>query len=304
VGLAVLLVITLVVFGIVTNVDKIAGLFKGDVAARVNGQAITWKDIDKKYALLSDSAKSYMTKDILLNQTITEMVIKQEVAKKNILIDDAYLQAMVNNIKNQFPDEKTFNDTLAQQGISYSDLVDQLALSLKLNKMLQLDLPELRVNESEIEAFFAANKDSLSTPEQVSASHILVNSSEEADKIEALLKDGADFSELAKNYSLDKASAVYGGSLGYFSKGMMIKEFEDAAFALKIGEISEPVQTKYGYHIIMLTGKKAAKEAMLDDDTKALIELNLFNNKWDLNKEKVNSYILVLRNAAKIELVN
>jgi len=304
IGLGVLLVIALVVLGATIGADKIKSLFKGDVAAYVNGQKITCSEVDNKYNRLSDSMKAYYTKDVLLNQSINEIVIKQEVAKRNIQLDEAYVQAMMDNVKSQFPDEKTFNDTLVQQGLTYQDVMDQLTLSLKLNKMLQQDIPEMRVNESEIETFFAENKKSLSTPEQVSASHILVNSSEEADRIEKLLADGADFAELAKNYSLDTASAAYGGSLGYFSKGMMIKEFEDAAFALSIGEISEPVKTKYGYHIIKLTGRKPATEAVLDGKTKALIELNLFNNKWDLNKEKVNSYITNLRSSAKIELVS
>jgi len=318
IGLAILLVIAAIVVGIspiggksnewgVSQIQvKIVNIFKsgaaadGGVAAYVNGQAITCGEIDKKYASVPDSMKTYITKDVLLNQTINEMVIRQAVTKRGIQLDDAYVQAMINNVKSQFPDEKSFNDTLVQQGITYAEVVDQLTLSLKLNKMLQQDMPELRVNESEIEAFFAQNKGNLSVPEQVRASHILVNSSETADKIEAMLKNGADFAALAKNYSIDTASAVYGGELGYFSRGTMIPAFENAAFNLSVGEISAPVKTQYGYHIIKLTDRKAARPAVLDNETKALIALNLFNNKWDANKDKVNSYIAELRKAANI----
>jgi foldase protein PrsA len=305
IGVAVLLVIAAVVVGIsplwgegngwgfFQAQVKLNRILRGNTAAYVNGQAIPWSSINKKYASLSDSAKATITKEVLLNQTIMEMVIRQEVSKRGIQLDEAYVQAMINNIKSQFSDEKSFNDTLAKQGISYKEVLDQLTLSLKLNKMLQQDLPELRVNESEIEYYL----------EQVNASHILVGSLETAEEVEAKLESGADFAELAKNYSLDTASAVNGGELGYFRRGVMITEFESAAFNLRVGEISSPVKSKYGYHIIKVTGRKSAKEEMLNYESRALVELELFNNKWDLNREKVNSYLMAFRDSADIKLV-
>ncbi len=301
--IGILLVAALAIWGLTSGADWIKGISQGDTAAYVNGQAITCAEIDKSYETVPDTMRAYITKEVLLNQTINEMVIKQEVARRDIQIEDTHITAMINNIKAQFPDEKSFNDTLAQQGIAYEEIVEQLTLSLKLNKMLQQDMPELRVTDSEIEAFFEENKESLSVPEQVRASHILVNSSELADQIVEMLEDGADFAELAKNYSIDTSSAVYGGELGYFSRGRMIAEFEESAFSLSVGEVSEPVKTIYGYHIIKLTDRKEAEVAVLDDETKSLIELNIFNNKWDENKETVNIYIADLRSRSEIKLV-
>jgi len=90
---------------------------------------------------------------------------------------------------------------------------------------------------------------------EVCASHILVSSLDEANHILAEMKAGKSFEELAKKFS-SCPSGKDGGKLGFFGKGQMVKEFEDAAFALKIGEISKPVKTQFGYHIIKVTAKK------------------------------------------------
>ena len=89
---------------------------------------------------------------------------------------------------------------------------------------------------------------------KVKASHILVKTEEEVNKLVEELANGADFAELAQQVSLCP-SGRQGGDLGFFGKGMMVKPFEDAAFSLQLGEISQPVQTQFGWHLIQLTGK-------------------------------------------------
>ena len=90
---------------------------------------------------------------------------------------------------------------------------------------------------------------------QVKASHILVGSIELANEIKAKLDDGFDFEALAEQYS-KCPSKKKGGNLGWFSRGMMVREFEKAAFSMKVGEVSDPVKTQFGWHIIKLTDKK------------------------------------------------
>ena len=90
---------------------------------------------------------------------------------------------------------------------------------------------------------------------RVRASHILVKTEDEINKLVEKLADGADFAELAQEYSLCP-SGRQGGDLGFFGKGMMVKPFEDAAFALEVGEVSAPVETQFGWHLVKLTGKK------------------------------------------------
>ena len=91
---------------------------------------------------------------------------------------------------------------------------------------------------------------------EVNASHILVKTEEEAIEIRKQLLKGASFEEMARKYSICPSGASNGGNLGFFGKGIMVPEFEKAAFALSVGEISQPVQTQFGYHIIKIIDKK------------------------------------------------
>lgn len=107
-----------------------------------------------------------------------------------------------------------------------------------------------KVNEAETRKIYEAEMKKLTPEEEVRARHILVENEADAKDIAAKLKAGADFAALAKEKSKDPGSAAEGGDLGYFSKGQMVKEFADTAFALKNGETSEPVKSQFGYHII------------------------------------------------------
>ena len=132
--------------------------------------------------------------------------------------------------------------------------------------------PTIKITDEEISAYFEENKDSFAQAEQVEASHILVKDKATAEEVLKKLNDGGDFAKLAKEYSTDTSNAENGGSLGYFGKGQMVAEFEDVAFKLKVNEISDPVKTEYGYHIIKVTGKKEAKAANLKDNKEAIKE--------------------------------
>jgi peptidyl-prolyl cis-trans isomerase C len=101
----------------------------------------------------------------------------------------------------------------------------------------------------------SANTDNNAECTQVRASHILVRTKEQADQIRQEIINGRDFASAAQEYSICP-SAAQGGDLGYFERGMMVPEFEDAAFLLPIGEVSYPVQTEFGWHLIMVTDRK------------------------------------------------
>jgi foldase protein PrsA len=299
--IAVLVIILLVVGGYAlwNNMNK-PGVTQAKTAAVVNGEAILWSDIDKKYDAVPANLRENITKDVLLNQTINDLLLKQEIANKKIMVDKKEVGSIINSIKSQFSTEQQFNNTLSAQGMTYGDFVSQLELRLQLNKLIQQEIPAIRVTDTEIRDFFDKNKDRLGTPKQVHAFHILVNSSQQALGLIDRINRGEDFSALAKQYSLDTGSANLGGDLGYFSAGSMVKEFEDVVFGLKVGEVSKPVKTSFGYHIIKLVDIREAKPANYDD-LKTVIELNLYNAKVDANKDKVNQYLQGLRSKANIK---
>ena len=132
---------------------------------------------------------------------------------------------------------------------------------------------KVRVPERDIERSYNDNIETYSTPEEVRASHILFKTEGKKDeevkaKAEEVLKEvraGKDFAELAKKYSEDEASAKNGGDLDYFSRGRMVPEFDEAAFSLAPGQVSDLVKTQYGYHIIKVVDKKPATTKTLDE---------------------------------------
>ena len=123
------------------------------------------------------------------------------------------------------------------------------------------------VTDDEIKKYFEDNKDEFA---KVDASHILVEDEQTANDIKSRLDNGEDFASLAKEYSKDTASAQNGGALGAFAKGKMVKEFEDAAFSMKEGEISAPVKSQFGYHIIKVNSIKDSFEDSKEEITKKI----------------------------------
>ena len=137
-----------------------------------------------------------------------------------------------------------------------------------------------------MEKYYKDHQDELA---QVDASHILVKTEKEAKEIEKKLKGGAKFEDLAKEKSIDKASGENGGSLGYFGKGQMVKEFEDKAFSMKKGEISEPVKSQFGYHIIKVNDVKNSFKDVKD------------NIKDQVKQEKVKEELRRIENNKKVK---
>ncbi|WP_152394110.1 peptidylprolyl isomerase [Paenibacillus guangzhouensis] len=255
------------------------------VVASVNGADITK---DQLYdAMLEAGGTS------TVNSLIMYEVVGQEAKKEKITVSEADIDKEVENIKKSYGSEEGFNQMLTQYNLTLEALRKEMVPQVQLTKLLT---PKVSVTDQEVKDYYEANKASMSTPEQVRASHILVKTKEEADAIEKELKGGADFATLAKEKSTDTGSKANGGDLNFFGKGQMVPEFEEAAFKLKVGEISEPVKSDYGYHIIKVTEKKEAINPTLDDKK---VEI-----KEQLTKQKISEmsseYIQGLRDKAKI----
>lgn len=143
--------------------------------------------------------------------------------------------------------------------------LDELKKRLVVEAYLKKKVEEqAKVSDEDLKKFYDQNKEKFKSGDQVKASHILVKSEKEAKDVIAQLKAGGNFEELAKKLSTDGAAAK-GGDLGWFSKGSMIPEFEKVAFAMKENETSGVVKTKFGFHVIKLTGKRAAGERSFED---------------------------------------
>jgi len=150
------------------------------------------------------------------------------------------------------------------------------------------------VDDAEAKKVFEENLSKVKPEQEISARHILVDTEDEAKDVQAQLEGGADFAKLAAEKSKDKNAE--GGSLGFFSRGQMLKPFEDAAFALDVGKLSEPVKTSFGWHIIEVQEKRNQKLPSFDDVKDPIIS--------QLVVRKAQSVVGDLRSKAKIEILD
>lgn len=181
----------------------------------------------------------------------------------------------------------------------YKQKLDDFKKLTLITLLLEKEIEDkVKIGEKDARSYYETHKEEFTANNQVRASHILVKTEEEANSILSEIKKGADFAKLAQSRSLDKGSAKNGGDLGYFSKGQMVPEFENAAFKLKVGEVSKPVKTQYGYHIIKMTDKKEGRPVEFDK-IKDLIVQKLTAEK---QKEIFDSYIEGLKKKYEIEI--
>jgi foldase protein PrsA len=238
------------------------GFSKEEVVAKVGSQSISKEDL---YSTMVDQYG-----EAALDTLIAEKIVELEGDEKDIKIKDSEIEDELQSIKDSYGGDKAFDEALASSGASVDSLKENIETYLMTEKLLK---DRVSITDEQIKEYFEANKESFAQEEQVEASHILVEDEKTAKEVKDKLDDGGDFAELAKVYSTDTSNAETGGELGFFAKGKMVEEFEEKAFAMKAGEISEPVKTEFGYHIIKVTDKKEAKEAVLADHKKEIKEI-------------------------------
>ena len=245
-----------------------------DVLARVNGEAVTKTDLDrliKNLELGNGPIPADRRDEIMrgaLDQLITMTALAQEAKSRNVSATDAEVDARVKQMRSQFPSEEEFNKALADRNMTLERLKADTRNDTMIGKMLDAEVAkEAAITDEQVKEFYDKNPDKFAQGESVRASHILIKAAESADEatkqkaraqIDDVLKQakgGADFAKLAQQHSQD-GSAAQGGDLGFFTRGRMVPPFEQAAFALQPGQISDVVTTQFGYHIIKLVEKR------------------------------------------------
>ncbi|CAH2030651.1 peptidylprolyl isomerase [Trichlorobacter ammonificans] len=290
-----------------------------DPVARVNGVAIPAADLNKALTAFKSSPQGAQVpaeresevQKFLLNQLIAGELMYQLAKTSPLNGQEAKVDEHVKGLKEtRFKNEEEFAKALKEQGMTEKDLRELVRRNLVIDAYIEkMIVPKQTVTAAEVQTFYDKNPESFLQPEQMRASHILITVDPKATaderstaraKINELLKQaqaGADFAKLAQDNS-GCPSSKQGGDLGYFSKGQMVKPFEDAAFALKPGEISGVVETQFGFHIIKAVEKKAASKVAFAD-VKSRIEESLKRRKVG---EAVNATLEEARKKAKIEV--
>ena len=204
------------------------------VLAKVGATVITEADVNDTIEALGPRGQGYNTPD-------GRRAVLEQIIAKNLFLNEAK--------KNFYEGDPKFKADLAK-------IKDEMLANFAIEKTLA----PIKITDDEVKKYYDEHKAEFKMGESVSASHILVDSEEKAKEILADIKAGKiSFADAAKANS-SCPSSENGGALGQFTRGQMVPEFEQAAFAMNVGEVSEPVKTQFGYHLINLTDKKEASE--------------------------------------------
>ena len=274
-------------FGIAFTV-LVAGCSNGTSSsvATVNGEKISQDELNEAMLNLYGSE--------VLNTLISNKVIGLEGEKEKIEVAEEEIQAELDELIEMYGGEESFQSIIESNNLSEEMFREDIRIYKLTSKLME---KEIEITDEEISTYFEENKSSFDQQEQVEASHILVEDEATAKEVKQKLDNGDDFAELVKEFSTDVASAESEGELGYFAKGDMVEEFETVAFGMEINEISDPVKTEYGYHVIKVTGKKEAKEATLEEVKEEVRELLLESR---INEE-YSSWLTALLEEYEIE---
>ncbi len=285
-----------------------------DPVAVVNGVAIRKAELDQAFNTVL--ATQGVTADVLsedqklegYRQILNDMIIDQLLGEKSkeVAVEESEIQEALKEVQGQFGTTEEFETALSTSGESLESVTSEIKSNLQKRKWIEERVADTeKVEEAEVQTYYNENPERFAAPETVRASHILLSIDAEATpevvtakeaEIKALQKqieEGADFAELAKEHSDDPGSKVNGGDLDFFSKDRMVPEFAEAAFALQPGELSDPVRTQFGYHLIKVTDRREARTIPFDEVKERITDF--------LNERKEREAVTTLLDALKTQ---
>ncbi len=275
--------------------------------ATVDGEGITSEQFNSEFQVFKRMYEQQLGKDAMsqvaedgrtfedklrediLEKLIMESVLAKDAKAKNIIVTEDEVKAQMDKYIEMMGGQEKIDEFLKGQQLSKEYFEEFLMKQLLLDKHKEAYLNEVKVTDEEAKEYFNENKEELVV---VKASHILIKTEEEGKAILERLNSGENFATVAGEESIDSASAADGGNLGYFKKGSMISEFEEAAFDLKVGEVSGLVKTEVGYHIIYIEDRKDTFETLKDDITLVLKDDKYLNELKDMRESAKVKVIL------------
>lgn len=289
-------------------------------AASVNGVNITEEDINRQMFALEQHWLSTQGSAIrpdmipvlrkkILEELIDQELLYQESRKQGLEVEEKTVSDEMDELKKRFPNEEAFNDEMRQMNFSEETLKVQMKKNLSVKQLVEKEiLAKVRVSDEDAKSFYDSHPEHFQQKEKVRASHILIKSEADTDpvskderrkKLEAVKKrieNGEDFAALAREFS-QCPSAEKGGDLGFFERGNMVKPFEDAAFSLKPGEVSDIVVTPFGFHLIKVTERTEARTVSFDESQD---RINQHLRQMTFSEQK-NAYVGDLKKKSKVE---
>jgi peptidyl-prolyl cis-trans isomerase C len=287
--------------------------------AQVNDTVLLRQDLDREMKLVSlklarqgrpvdaQQLKRYEgeIRDTLINRTL----LLQQAQSEGIDVKDTAVAKALDEFKAAFKDEKAYQNALTEMGFSEEMLKNQIKQGLTIKTLIDKEvLQKISVSDQQVRAYYDDNPNLFRKPEQVKASHILIQvpaDATEAKQAEALaaiqalkvrIDNGENFATLAQENS-DGPSKTKGGDLGFFSREQMVPPFSEAAFALQPGQTSDVVQTRFGYHLIRVT-ERQDEQTMAFNDVKEPIAARL---RQEQEAKKIDAYLEKIKEHADIK---
>lgn len=278
------------------------------IVAKVDGENITKAEFDKIFEVFKTQVemnqdpsiwekdyegKKYidLAKEQVLEQMISDKIQLHKANEMGITASDEEINEEVDKWKKLFNSEEKYTEFLTSLKMDEAYFKENLKKDLMINKVKEKLTQEVEVTDNELADYYGSH---INLFYRVKASHILLDTEEEAKKILERVKAGEDFNALAKEFSTDPSAKENSGDLGYFRHGEMVEPFEEAAFALKAGEISDLVKSDYGYHIIKVEDKTVDKFEDVKDELKTTMQT-------DKKNENYNTFLEEMKSKAKIE---
>jgi peptidyl-prolyl cis-trans isomerase C len=289
------------------------------VIARVNGESIQKADFERAIRDLEGRAGGPVPPDQrdriyrgVLDQLIGYRLLAQESKARNIAVPETEIDARIAEIRKQFPSQEAFTQTLQQRNMTVEALRADAREGMSIDRMLQAEMAgKVTVTPAQLDDFYKKNPDQFKAPERVRASHVLLAFPENADAaakaavreralvVLKALQAGNDFADIAKTNSQDPGSAANGGDLGFFERGQMVGPFEQAAFTLKPNQLSDLVETTFGFHIIKVTARQDARTLPLDEVRPRLQQFLENQNR----EQQTDAFVEGLRAKGKVEIL-
>jgi foldase protein PrsA len=284
--------------GVVTKAEFDKFMAQAKTASEQSGQTPFPEPGSYQYDQYAAQLVDYLVRSAIYDQAARDpdwakKVLAEALGKKEsdvkaferpVTVTDKEIDAEIAAIEESNGGTKKVDQLLKQLGMTRQDLRDSVKQQLVGKKVGEQVVSLAKVSDAQIKAYYDKYKDQFNQPEVRTTRHILVKTKAEALKVRGLLVGGASWKDVAKQYSLDKASKNSGGALGDVKPGIMFPAFEKAAFALKLNQISEPVKTSVGWHVIQVTKITPGKKQTLEQ-VKSQIEAQLLSQEqqtvWD-----------------------
>jgi peptidyl-prolyl cis-trans isomerase C len=296
-----------------------AGGTANEVAAKVNGVPITTDELNRSflahvqvpYSMVQENPRAKEVLRQILDNLIDRELLLQQAKSLKMTIAPQQVDTQMQQLAQRFPSQEAFEQALAAQNFTMDSLKKDVEGQLLRQQLVKKEvLDKLLVSARDVQSFYDKNKDKYVEEEQVRARHILVKAPQDVSatddaklksKADAALKrakKGEDFAALAKELS-DDGSKENGGDLGFFPRGRMVAPFEEVAFALQPGQISDVVRTQFGYHVIKVEEHKTGR-ALPFDEAKEQVKEDLTREQ---TFERYQQYVAGLRTKAKVEVL-